>query len=87
MNSIYIEAILFVAVFTSMSIASIIISKRHAKNYVPEEEEKEERQETSIDATQQRIEELLKLTHNGILSHKEFQILKKAKLHPPVSTS
>ncbi|MEA3521631.1 MAG: hypothetical protein U9R50_01515 [Campylobacterota bacterium] len=85
MNSIYIEAILFVAAFGGMSIISIIISKRHAKNYLSTKEQTS--QETPIDPAQKRIEELLKLANTGILTHKEFQILKEAKNHSQLSTS
>jgi len=74
MESIYIEAILFVAVFGGMSILSIIISKKHAANYVPEVIE----ELAPLDKKEQRINELLKLANKGVLTFEEFKILKEA---------
>jgi len=75
MESIYFEALLFVAVFGGMSIISIIISKKHAKAYVPEVIE----EENPLNKFDQRIEELRSLANRGLLTNKEFQILKEAK--------
>ena len=77
MNSIYMEGILFVAVFGGMSIASIIISKKQAKAYVPEIVE--EKEEKPLSEYKQRIKELLRLVDRGLLTDEEFQILKAAK--------
>ena len=78
MQSIYLEAVLFVLVFGAMSVASIIISKRQADAYIPEVIE----EENPLSKTEQRIEELLKLLNRGLLTHEEFQILKESKVRP-----
>jgi len=75
MNHIYIEAILLVAVFSLMSIASIIISKRQAKRY--QENQLKEKAEP-IDPKTQRISQLLKLLNRGLLTNEEFELLKES---------
>lgn len=74
LNDIYLEAVLFVAVFGTMGIISYVISSKHAKEYKPEKTVVETNpKSTKID----RITELLKIHKDGLLSKKEFEILKK----------
>ena len=68
-NGIYMEAVLFVGIFGTMGLVSYIYSSRHAKEYKPK---KVERKETQYDA---RIEELLEMQKNNLLSEKEFELL------------
>ncbi len=79
MNHIYTEAILFVAVFSIMSIVSIIISKRQAKRYQQEQKKKKEK-EIPVDKKEQRLSELLVLVNRQALTNEEFQLLKEAIL-------
>jgi energy-converting hydrogenase Eha subunit H len=79
MNHIYIEAILFVAVFTLMSVVSIVISSRQAKRY-QKKHIKEESSEDEVDKKELRISELLKLVNRKLLTNEEFQLLKEAIL-------
>ena len=91
MNSIYIEAALFVTVFTLMSVASIIISKKHAaQNAINErnarekqkaQEEVEKRSQTSSieDPNEtERVTELSKMLKDGLITDDEFQVLQNA---------
>jgi len=88
LNSIYTEAIWFVAVFTVMSIISIIISKRHAKKYAEENPvKKNDLRQRSDEAAEKssvldrvetrRVTAWSKLVEDGLLTEKEFQILKQ----------
>ena len=97
LSSIYIEAALFVAVFTLMSIASIIISKKHAKQNAlkdqkerkkqkAQEEAEKRSQASSIEHTpeKERVAELSKMLKDGLITDEEFQVLShasKAKSH------
>ncbi len=68
-NGIYMEALLFVGIFGTMGLVSYIYSSRHAKEYKPK---KVERKVTQYDA---RIEELLEMQKNNLLTEKEFELL------------
>ncbi len=97
MNSIHIEAALFVAVFTLMSIISIIVSKKHAKQNVLKDREKRKKQKAEKEAENQlksdtikethevkRVTELSKMLKDGLITDEEFQVLNdsaKAKSH------
>ena len=91
MNSIYIEAALFVAVFTLMAIASIIISKKHAAQNLlndrkkraekkAQEEAEKRSQASSIEEPKEteRVEELSKMLKEGLITDEEFQVLSDA---------
>ena len=96
MNSLYIEAALFVTVFTLMSIASIIISKKHAAQNIINERNEQEKQKaleevekrsqpSSIEEPNetQRIAELSKMLKDGLITDEEFQVLSDAaKVNP-----
>jgi len=74
LNSIYKEAILFVAIFGVMGIISFIYSKRHAKAYVAPK--------VVVELTpyqlacQERIQELTKMLDDEIITEDEFELLK-----------
>ena len=68
-NSIYMEAVLFIGVFGTMGFISYIYSSRHAKEYKPK---KVEIKESPYNA---RIQELLEMRKNNLLSEKEFELL------------
>ncbi|MEA3419020.1 MAG: hypothetical protein U9Q90_06430 [Campylobacterota bacterium] len=90
LNSIYIEAALFVAVFGLMSIASFIISKKHAEQNALKELQEEKAQEevkkrsqmSSVECSNdisdetERITELSKMLKDGLITDEEFQVLK-----------
>lgn len=90
LDSIYIEAALFVTVFGLMSVASFIISKKHAKQNALKDlqkkklqkEAKKNSQMSSIrhtdDATGEtnRVKELSKMLKDGLITDEEFQTLK-----------
>ncbi|MEA3492079.1 MAG: hypothetical protein U9R27_09290 [Campylobacterota bacterium] len=89
LNSIYIEAILFVTVFGLMSVASFFISRRHARQNALKEslkrsqdEIRENSQTTSSDKPNDssdkttRVEELSKMLNDGLITDEEFQTLK-----------
>ena len=83
-QSLYIEAALFITVFTVMSIVSIVISKRHAaQNLIDDKKKREKKQskEVSITNTKNitRIDELNKMLKDGLISKEEFQVLKDIK--------
>ncbi len=96
-KSIYIEATLFVAVFALMSIISIIISKKHAKQNALVDREKREKQKAQEEAEKRsqssfieepkktkRVEELSTMLKDGLITDEEFQVLSdasKAKLN------
>ncbi|MDY0234201.1 MAG: hypothetical protein RBS11_09240 [Sulfurimonas sp.] len=72
LNSIYIEAILFVTVFGIMGIVSYIYSSRHAKAYQPK------KQEVAKDRIKaDRIEELKELLQKDVITKIEFELLKE----------
>ena len=70
LNDIYLEALLFVAVFGTMGIISYVISSKHAKKYKPEKTVVEE---IEVD----RISELFQMHKNGFLTLEEYTILKE----------
>jgi len=92
LNSIYIEAILFVTVFGLMSVASFIISKKHAKQNALKDLQKKRLQEEADKKSQvhpdaqpndisdetKRVKELSKMLEDGLITDKEFQTLKGA---------
>jgi len=95
-KSLYIESALFVAVFTLMSIASIIISKKHAaQNLLNDKKKREEKkaQEETEKRSQpsfieephetKRVEELLKMLKDGLITNEEFQVLSDASKAKP----
>ena len=82
LESIYNEAILFVAVFTVMSIISIIVSRKQAKKYAKEHPHKPKGDkkvaEPVLSESELRVIELQKLVHNNLLKEKEFELLKSS---------
>ena len=95
-KSLYIESALFVAVFTLMAVASIIISKKHAAQNLlndrkkraekrEQEEAKKRSQPNSIEEPKetQRVEELSKMLKDGLITDEEFQILSDASKAKP----
>jgi len=85
---IYIEAILFVAIFALMSVISIVISRRHAKEYAqsnpvlkPDIPNKsaETTETDALSGTNEtdRLVELSKMLKEGVLTEEEFQLLKQ----------
>ncbi|MEA1954057.1 MAG: hypothetical protein U9O24_06660 [Campylobacterota bacterium] len=89
-QSLYIESALFIAVFTLMSIISIVISKKHAAQNLLDDRAKrekkklqeEEKQKSQSNSTQHnkidRTAELTKMLNDGLITNDEFQILSKA---------
>ncbi len=87
-QSLYIESALFIAVFTTMSIISIVISKKHAaQNLVNDRKKREAKAEaekrsqpiTSKEPEETaRVTELSKMLQDGLISENEFTILSKA---------
>ncbi len=89
-ENLYFESALFVAVFTIMSIVSIVISKKHAaQNLLNGKKKREEkaRQETEtrsqpnfIEESHEtkRVEELSKMLKDGLITDEEFQVLSDA---------
>ena len=89
-QSLYIESALFVAVFTIMSIVSIVISKKHAAQNllndrkkreakkVQEEAEKRSQASSSEESKAARVAELSKMLKDGLITDEEFKILGKA---------
>ena len=90
-QSLYIESALFVAVFTIMSIISIVISKKHAaQNLLDDRKKREERkaqeetekrsQPNSIEESHEtkRVAELSKMLKDGLITEDEFQVLSDA---------
>ncbi len=96
-QSLYIESALFVAVFTLLSIVSIIISKKHAaQNLLNDQKKREEKkaqeeaeknsQSSSVEESNEkkRVTELSKMLKDGLITNDEFQVLSdtaKAKSH------
>jgi len=90
-QNLYIEAALFVTVFTLMSIASIIISKKHAAQNLLNDRKKREKQKAQEEAERRyqhsfieeshetkRVEELSKMLKDGLITDEEFQVLSDA---------
>ncbi|WP_415406802.1 hypothetical protein ACLHDG_13700 [Sulfurovum sp. CS9] len=87
-KSLYIESALFVAVFTIMSIVSIIISKKHAAQNLLNDKKKREEKKAQEEAEKRsqpnfieeshetkRVEELSKMLKDGLITDEEFQVL------------
>jgi len=86
-QSLYIESALFVAVFTLLSIVSIIISKKHAaQNLLDDRKKREERKAQEAEKESQpshaeesnetkRVKELSKMLKDGLITDEEFKIL------------
>ena len=90
-QSLYIESALFVAVFTIMSIISIVISKKHAAQNLLNDRKKREAQKVQEEAEKRsqsvsmsepeetaRVTELSKMLKDGLITNDEFKILSKA---------
>ncbi len=75
LNSIYTEAILFVAVFGIMGIISYIYSSRHAKSYVAPVVKVKKK--TIQELKDERIAELLHLFKKEVLTQEEYDVLKE----------
>ena len=73
LNSIYKEALLFVAIFGTMGIVSYIYSTKHAKEYIPKEPTAEEILAKTL--KESRILELKKLFADGMLQENELATL------------
>ncbi len=86
LESIYIEAALFVTVFGLMSIASFIISRKHAKQNVLKDLQKKEEERAKNpqeiptkhpdNGETKRVKELSNMLKDGLITEKEFQTLK-----------
>ncbi len=86
-KSLYIESALFIAVFTLMSIVSIIISKKHAaQNALDDKREREEKAQREAEKKSsssfieeshetKRVKELSKMLKEGLITDDEFQVL------------
>ncbi len=81
LSSIYTEAFIFISVFAVMSIISIIISKKHAKQYAQKSSASraKEKERAQANPVKNRLLELSKLVNTGLLTEEEFQTLKQAK--------
>ena len=90
-QSLYIESALFVAVFTIMSIISIVISKKHAAQNLLNDRKKREAQKVKEEAEKRsqsvsmsepeetaRVTELSKMLKDGLITNDEFKILSQA---------
>ncbi len=92
LSGIYNEAILFVAIFSIMSIISIIISKRNAKKFEKEnpleerkaarkeEESKKQLDNADIKYNEDKTAKVLELSNmlkDGLIDEDEFKTLKK----------
>ena len=94
-KSLYIESALFVAVFTLMSIISIIISKKHAaQNLLDDKKKRAKKAKEEAEKISQpsfieepnetkRVEELSKILKDGLISYEEFQVLNDASKVKP----
>jgi len=80
LNAIYTEAIWFIGIFGAMGIISFIYSSRHAKQYTKEQAGNiAEKKALSVERKKQRekrINELSELLKDGLLTEKEFLILR-----------
>ncbi len=84
LSDIFLEGLLFIAVFAVMSIISFIVSKKQAKKYLQKNltsqlREKKTLQTSSVNDIDNRITELSKLVDDGLLTEEEYQMLKQAK--------
>jgi len=90
-QSLYIESALFVAVFTTMAIISIVISKKHAAQNLLDDQKKREAKKAQEEAEKRsqpvpkvepeetaRVTELSKMLKDGLITDDEFKILSKA---------
>ncbi len=87
-NSLYMESALFVAIFTLMSIISIVISKKHAaQNILKDKKKRAETKDlekkfkpisTKENSETKRVKELSKMLNDGLITDDEFHILSKA---------
>jgi amino acid permease len=77
MNGIYMEALLFVAVFGTMGLISYIYSSRHAKIYSSSEAEKKRKKDEKEEQlhNKKRVASLTKLLEDELLTPQEFAIL------------
>jgi len=75
LNSIYTEAILFVAIFGVMGIISYIYSSRHAKAYVAPVVKVKKK--TVQELKDERVAELLHLYKKEVLTEDEFEVLRE----------
>jgi len=95
-QDLYVESALFVAVFTLMSIISIIISKKHAAQNLLDDRKKREEKKAQDEAEKRsqpsfieesnetkRVEELSKILKDGLISYEEFQVLNDASKVKP----
>ena len=75
LDSIYMEAILFITVFGLMGIISFVYSKKHAKEYKPKDVVL---QDIKVDiAKENRVLILSKMLEDGTLTKDEFELLKQ----------
>ena len=81
LNSIYIEATVFVIVILVMSIISYKVSSKHAKEYAIKNkkiiDEKKKAQEQEINEKEIRIQELQKMLDENMITDEEFKMMKK----------
>ena len=81
LSSIYTEAIVFVIVVAVMSIGSYIISSKHAKDHAIKNQVKIDearlRERENVSRKKKRLQELLKMMDDGILTKDEVNVLKK----------
>ena len=73
LNSIYQEALLFVAIFGVMGIVSYIYSSKHAKEYVPKEPTQEELDVKAF--KESRVKDLSNPLAKNPLTKAEFELL------------
>ncbi len=92
LGSIYTEAVLFVALFTLMSVFSFIVSKKHAKKYTREHSSPKQSSPEAPNVTDSAISSndavanedktdrliaLSKMLKEGLITEKEFQLFKQ----------
>jgi len=79
MNGIYMEALLFIAVFGTMGIISYIYSSKHAKIYSSSREEQKRKKDEKEEKLhkQERVASLTALFEKELLTSQEFAILTK----------
>jgi hypothetical protein len=95
-QSLYIESALFVAVFTTMAIISIVISKKHAAQNLENDRKKREEKRTQEETEKKlrsasmtepeeiaRVTELSKMLKDGLITDEEFNLLSKASKVKP----
>ena len=80
LNAIYLEAVLFIAVFGVMGIVSYIYSSRHAAQYTKDQAKKVALNKTRVadqaEKREERLSELSKLLKDGVIKEDEFKILR-----------